>query len=59
VLTALLALKPDRTFSFGADLRYGRSERGQRYWINSTSPGLAAKRSFYRLYLNNERQGRL
>jgi transposase len=42
-----------------ADLGYGWSERGERFWVYSTSPGLAAKRSFYGLYLYNEGQVRL
>src|SRR3954453_4273573 len=42
-----------------ADLGYGWSERGQRFWVHSTSPGLSAKRSFYGLYLYNEGQVRL
>jgi transposase len=42
-----------------ADLGYGWSERGERFWIHSSSPGLAAKRSFYGLYLYNEGQVRL
>lgn len=42
-----------------ADLGYGWSERGQRFWVCSTSPGLAAKRSFYGLYLYNEGQVRM
>jgi hypothetical protein len=40
-----------------ADLGYGWSERGQRF--HSTSPGLAAKPSFYGLYFYNEGQVRL
>jgi transposase len=42
-----------------ADLGSGWSERGQRFWVHSTSPGLAAKRSFYGLDLYNEGQVRL
>jgi transposase len=42
-----------------ADLGYGWSRRGERFWIHSTSPGLSAKRSFYGLYLYNEGQVRL
>ena len=42
-----------------ADLGYGWSERGQRFWVHSNSPGLSAKRSFYGLYLYNEGQVRL
>jgi transposase len=42
-----------------ADPGYGWSERGQRFWVYSTSPGLAAKRTFYGLYLYHEGQVRL
>jgi transposase len=42
-----------------ADLGYGWSERGQRLWVASSSPGLSAKVSFYGLYLYNEAQARL
>jgi len=42
-----------------ADLGYGWSERGQRLWVASSSPGLSAKVSFYGLYLYNEAQVRL
>jgi transposase len=38
---------------------YGWSPRGERAWVCSNSPGLAAKRSFYGLYLYNEGQVRL
>jgi hypothetical protein len=34
-----------------ADLGYGWSARGQRFWIGSHSPRLADKLSFYGLYL--------
>jgi hypothetical protein len=37
-----------------ADLGYGWAERGQRFWVNSRSPGLSARVSFYGLYLYNE-----
>src|SRR3954468_20410478 len=30
-----------------ADLGYGWAERGQRFWIASSSPGLSARVSFY------------
>jgi transposase len=39
-----------------ADLGYGWAERGQRFWVNSSSPGLSARVSFYGLYLYNEGQ---
>jgi transposase len=42
-----------------ADLGYGWAERGQRFWVNSSSPGLSARVSFYGLYLYNEGQVRL
>jgi hypothetical protein len=37
-----------------ADLGYGWSERGRRFWIASPSPRLSDKLSFYGLYLYNE-----
>jgi transposase len=42
-----------------ADLGYGWTERGERAWVSSTSPGLSAKVSFYGLYLYNEAQVRV
>ena len=42
-----------------ADLGYGWAERGQRFWVASSSPGLSAKVSFYGLHLYNEGQVRL
>jgi len=42
-----------------ADLGDGWAERGQRFWVNSSSPGLSARISFYGLYLYNEGQVRL
>lgn len=36
-----------------ADLGYGWSVRGERFWVSSNSPGLSAKVSFYGLYLYN------
>ena len=42
-----------------ADLGYGWAERGQRFWIASSSPGLSARVSFSGLYLYNEGQVRL
>jgi transposase len=42
-----------------ADLGYGWSERGRRFWIASPSPRLSDKLSFYGLYLYNEGQVRL
>jgi transposase len=41
------------------DPGYGWSPRGHRFWVCSNSPGLAAKRSCYGLYLYNEGQVRL
>jgi transposase len=42
-----------------ADLGYGWAERGERFWVASSSPGLSARVSFYGLYLSNEGQVRL
>ena len=42
-----------------ADLGYGWAERGQRFWVASSSPGLSARVSFYGVYLYNEGQVRL
>jgi transposase len=42
-----------------ADLGYGWAERGERFWVASSSPGLSARVSFYGLYLYNEGQVRL
>jgi transposase len=42
-----------------ADLGYGWAERGQRFWVASTSPRLSARVSFDGLYLYNEGQVRL
>ena len=42
-----------------ADLGYGWAERGQRFFVASSSPGLSARVSFYGLYLYNEGQVRL
>lgn len=42
-----------------ADMGYGWSECGRRFWVNSSSPGLKAKVSFYGLYLYNEAQVRI
>jgi transposase len=42
-----------------ADLGSGWAERGRRFWVASTSPGLSARVSFYGLYLYNEGQVRL
>jgi transposase len=41
------------------DLGSGWAERGERFWVASTSPGLSARVSFYGLYLSNEGQVRL
>ena len=41
------------------DLGHGWGERGKRFYVASTSPGLSAKVSFYGLYLYNEAQVRL
>src|SRR4051812_34075031 len=42
-----------------ADLGYGWAERGERFWVASSSPGLSARVSFYGLSLYNEGQVRL
>jgi transposase len=42
-----------------ADLGYGWTQRGERFWVASSSPGLSARVSFYGLYLYNEGQVRL
>jgi transposase len=42
-----------------ADLGYGWAERGERFWVASSSPGLSARVSFYGLYLYKEGQVRL
>src|SRR4051812_7998766 len=42
-----------------ADLGYGWAQRGERFWVASSSPGLSARVSFYGLYLYNEGQVRL
>ena len=42
-----------------ADLGYGWSARGQRFFVASSSPGLSARVSFYGLYLYSEGQVRL
>jgi transposase len=42
-----------------ADLGYGWAERGQRFWVASTSPGLSARVSFYGVYFYNEGQVRV
>ncbi|EXJ16152.1 IS630 family transposase [Imhoffiella purpurea] len=39
-----------------ADLGYGWAPRGERLWVGSHSPGLAAKVSFYGLYFYNTAQ---
>lgn len=41
------------------DLGYGWGERGKRFHVTSSSPGLKAKVSFYGLYLYNEGQVRI
>jgi transposase len=42
-----------------ADLGYGWAERGERFFVASSSPGLSARVSVYGLYLYNEGQVRL
>jgi len=41
------------------DLGHGWGERGKRFFVASSSPGLSAKVSFYGLYLYNEGQVRV
>ena len=41
------------------DLGYGWGERGKRFYVASSSPGLSAKVSFYGLYLYNKAQVRI
>ena len=42
-----------------ADLGSGWAERGERFFVASSSPGLSTRVSFYGLYLYNEGQVRL
>ena len=42
-----------------ADLGSGWAQRGERFWVASSSPGLSARVSFYGVYLYNEGQVRL
>jgi transposase len=42
-----------------ADLGYGWAQRGERFLVASSSPGLSARVSFYGVYLYNEGQVRL
>jgi transposase len=42
-----------------ADLGYSWSQRGERLWVASSSPGLHAKVSFYGVYLASEGQVRI
>jgi transposase len=42
-----------------ADLGSGWAQRGERFWVASSSPGLSARVSFYGLYLYTEGQVRL
>jgi len=55
----LLAYIDEAHIHQDADLGYGWTERGERAWVSSTSPGLSAKVSFYGLYLYNEAQVRI
>jgi transposase len=55
----LLVYVDEAHIHLDADLGYGWSERGQRFWVASTSPGLSARVSFYGVYLYNEGQVRL
>jgi transposase len=55
----LLVYLDEAHIHLDADLGYGWSARGQRFWVASTSPGLSARVSVYGLYLYNEGQVRL
>jgi len=55
----LLVYLDEAHIHLDADLGYGWAERGQRFWVASSSPGLSARVSFYGLYLYNEGQVRL
>jgi transposase len=55
----LLVYVDEAHIHLDADLGYGWSARGQRFWVASTSPGPSARVSFYGLYLYNEGQVRL
>ena len=55
----LLAYIDEAHIHQDADLGYGWTERGERAWVSSTSPGLSAKVSFYGIYLYNEAQVRI
>jgi transposase len=55
----LLAYVDEAHIPQDCDLGCGWAERGQRFWIASSSPGLSARVSVYGLYLYNEGQVRL
>ena len=55
----LLVYLDEAHIHLDADLGYGWAERGRRFWVASSSPGLSARVSFYGLYLYNEGQVRL
>jgi transposase len=55
----LLVYVDEAHIHLDADLGYGWAERGQRFWVASSSPGLSARVSFYGLDLSNEGQVRL
>jgi transposase len=55
----LLVYLDEAHIHLDADLGYGWAERGERFWVASSSPGLSARVSFYGLYLYNEGQVRL
>ena len=55
----LLVYVDEAHIHLDADLGCGWAERGQRFWVASSSPGLSARVSFYGLYLYNEGQVRL
>src|SRR4051795_4766683 len=52
----LLVYVDEAHIHLDADLGYGWAERGERFWVASSSPGLSARGSLYGLYLYNEGQ---
>ena len=55
----LLVYVDEAHIHLDADLGYGWAERGERFWVASSSPGLSARVSVYGVYLYNEGQVRL
>jgi transposase len=56
---ALLVYMDEAHIHQDTDLGYSWSVQGQRLWVNSTTPGLSEKVSFYGLYLYSESQVRI